>query len=636
MRRGHPRRARACLVVPRADHEHGGALVRAVDGAAARRRHGRGRTDTEGDRIGPGQSRESADQRRPRLSGIHAERDGVAHWRRDRLERPQDVRLAARRAAGREADSARPPRYTRVTGGNAGAVCEHVRRARAVAHGRHRVDRAPRDGPVRHHGSQFARLRDSRSIREAAHEANGGGVLKRGRTGQGRSGRDRRESAYDGCQGHEAIRVYPDFKPHLVFLDVKMEGMDGLETLKKLRELDPQAQVVMISGHGTIQTAVEATQLGAYDFLEKPLDTDRILLTLRNALQHIVLVSENVRLKQEVRAQYEIVGSSKAIRHVIGLLEKVAPTPARVLITGENGTGKELVARAIHALSRRATGPFIEVNCAAIPTELIESELFGHMKGSFTGAFADRAGKLELADGGTLFLDEIGDMSLSAQAKVLRALQEGVISRVGSGKALPVDVRVIAATNKNLGAEIEQGHFREDLLYRLNVVPIHVPALRERRGDIAPLVAHFSTELTQRGGLPAKEFDAAAIERLTAHDWPGNIRELKNAVERLLILATGATVTQNDVDRLVGKGDGGRGTGTASLRGGDAAWLRAGTFEEFKQAAERAFLVGKLQEHDWNVSETARTLQMPRSNLYKKIERYGLARGGQGSGGGAT
>ena len=438
------------------------------------------------------------------------------------------------------------------------------------------------------------------------------------------------------ASGHEAIRVYPDFKPHLVFLDVKMEGMDGLETLKKLRELDPQAQVVMISGHGTIQTAVEATQLGAYDFLEKPLDTDRILLTLRNALQHIVLVSENVRLKQEVRAQYEIVGSSKAIRHVIGLLEKVAPTPARVLITGENGTGKELVARAIHALSRRATGPFIEVNCAAIPTELIESELFGHMKGSFTGAFADRAGKFELADGGTLFLDEIGDMSLSAQAKVLRALQEGVISRVGSGKALPVDVRVIAATNKNLGAEIEQGHFREDLLYRLNVVPIHVPALRERRGDIAPLVAHFSTELTQRGGLPAKEFDAAAIERLTAHDWPGNIRELKNAVERLLILATGATVTQNDVDRLVGKGDGGRGTGTASLRGGDAAWLRAGTFEEFKQAAERAFLVGKLQEHDWNVSETARTLQMPRSNLYKKIERYGLARGGQGSGGGAT
>ena len=238
------------------------------------------------------------------------------------------------------------------------------------------------------------------------------------------------------ASGHEALRVYPEFQPHLVFLDVKMEGMDGLEALKRLRQLDPQAQVVMISGHGTIQTAVEATQLGAYDFLEKPLDTDRILLTLRNALQHVVLVSENVRLKQEVHAQYEIVGSSKAIRQVIERLEKVGPTPARVLITGENGTGKELVARAIHALSPRAEAPFVEVNCAAIPAELIESELFGHVKGSFTGAFADRAGKFELADGGTLFLDEVGDMSLSAQAKVLRALQEGVISRVGTGKAV--------------------------------------------------------------------------------------------------------------------------------------------------------------------------------------------------------
>jgi two-component system, NtrC family, nitrogen regulation response regulator NtrX len=439
------------------------------------------------------------------------------------------------------------------------------------------------------------------------------------------------------ASGHEAARVYPEFQPHLVFLDVKMEGMDGLETLKKLRGLDPQAQVVMISGHGTIQTAVEATQLGAYDFLEKPLDTDRILLTLRNALQHVVLVNENVRLKQEVRAQYEIVGSSKSIKQMIGLIEKVAPTPARVLITGDNGTGKELVARAIHALSPRAAGPFVEVNCAAIPTELIESELFGHMKGSFTGAFADRAGKFELADGGTLFLDEIGDMSLSAQAKVLRALQKGVISRVGSGKALPVDVRVIAATNKNLGEEIEEGQFREDLLYRLNVVPIHVPPLRERRGDIPQLVAHFTADLIKEG-LPAKVFEPATLERLTAHDWPGNIRELKNAVERLLILATGSTVTQSDVERLVGKGEGGRGKGTTG--GGDSSWMRAATFEEFKQAAERAFLMGKLQEHDWNVSETARSLQMPRSNLYKKIERYGLARrdgwGGGGVGGGSV
>jgi len=425
------------------------------------------------------------------------------------------------------------------------------------------------------------------------------------------------------ASGHEAVRVYPEFKPHLVFLDVKMEGMDGLETLKRLRELDPHAQIVMISGHGTIQTAVEATQLGAYDFLEKPLDTDRILLTLRNALQHVVLVSENVRLKQEVHSHYEIVGSSKAIRQVIELVEKVAPTPARVLITGENGTGKELVARAIHALSPRASGPFIEVNCAAIPTELIESELFGHVKGSFTGAFADRAGKFELADGGTLFLDEVGDMSLSAQAKVLRALQEGVISRVGSGKVLPVDVRVVAATNKRLEDEIREGRFREDLLYRLNVVPIDVPPLRERRGDIPQLAQHFSAELMKRGGLAAREIEPAAVQRLAAHDWPGNIRELRNAVERLLILASGDTVTESDVERLVGRGDGGRGTGAGTA---DADWLRSGTFEEFKQAAERAFLLGKLQEHDWNVSETARTLQMPRSNLYKKIERYGLGR----------
>src|SRR2546427_2104208 len=358
------------------------------------------------------------------------------------------------------------------------------------------------------------------------------------------------------ASGHEAIRAYPEFKPHLVFLDVKMEGMDGLEALKRVRELDPQAQVVMISGHGTIQTAVEATQLGAYDFLEKPLDTDRILLTLRNALQHVVLVSENVRLKQEVRAQYEIVGSSKAIRQVIGLIEKVAPTPARVLITGENGTGKELVARAIHALSPRASGPFIEVNCAAIPTELIESELFGHMKGSFTGAFADRAGKFELADGGTLVLAEIVGNSLSAQAKVLRALEEGVISRVGPGTTLAVDVRVIAATNKDIELEIAEGRFREDLLYRINVVPIEVPPLRERRADIPQLVQHFVDLLTKRTGLPVKAFDAGAMQRLSAYDWPGNIRELRNAVERLLILGAGPTVTEQDVEQLVGGGAG--------------------------------------------------------------------------------
>ena len=433
--------------------------------------------------------------------------------------------------------------------------------------------------------------------------------------------------------GHEALKQYPEYHPQLVFLDVKMQGIDGIETLKRLRELDPRAQVVMISGHGTIQTAVEATQHGAYDFLEKPLDTDRILLTLRNALQHVDLASENVRLRAEVQAQHEIVGSSRAIKQVIELLERVGPTGARVLITGENGTGKELVARAIHALSPRARGPFIEVNCAAIPAELIESELFGHMKGSFTGAFTDRAGKFELADGGTLFLDEIGDMSLSAQAKVLRALQEGVISRVGSGKATEVDVRVVAATNKNLEQEIAAGTFREDLLYRLNVVPIPVPPLRERRGDVPQLIQHFVDQLTQRAGLPAKAFAPEAVKRLAGHDWPGNIRELRNAVERLLILTAGQTVTEQDVARLVGAGV--AGDGPAVGDGGhytDGDWLDAPTFEQFKLAAERAFLQAKLKEHDWNVSETARTLEMPRSNLYKKLERYGLDRG---KGGGA-
>ena len=337
------------------------------------------------------------------------------------------------------------------------------------------------------------------------------------------------------------------------------------------------------------------------------------------------LATENVRLRAEIEEQYEIVGGSRAIREVIERIEKVAPTPARVLITGENGTGKELVARAIHALSPRGRGPFVEVNCAAIPAELIESELFGHLKGSFTGATGDRAGKFELADGGTLFLDEIGDMSLSAQAKVLRALQEGVVTRVGSGKAITVDVRVVAATNKNLDEEIRGGRFREDLLYRLNVVPIHVPPLRERAGDVPGLVQHFADQLTQRAGLPARGFTPGALRRLQTREWPGNIRELRNAVERLLILAGGAEVSEADVERLVGAGAAPAAAGAWQLQG-DANWLRASTFEEFKQAAERAYLLAKLKENDWNVSETARTLEMPRSNLYKKIERYRLAR----------
>jgi two-component system, NtrC family, nitrogen regulation response regulator NtrX len=417
---------------------------------------------------------------------------------------------------------------------------------------------------------------------------------------------------------HEAIRVFEDFRPDLTFLDVKMPRVDGLEALTRLRELDPGALVVMISGHGTIETAVEATRRGAYDFLEKPLDTDRILLVLRNALLQRGLLAENARLRDEVESRHQIVGKSFAIRQVLERVERVAPTDARVLITGENGTGKELVARAVHRLSPRASKPFVEVNCAAIPTELIESELFGHMKGSFTGATEDRPGKFELADGGTLFLDEIGDMSLAAQAKVLRALQEGIVTRVGGARPTKVDVRVLTATNKNLEEEIRAGSFREDLLYRLNVIPVHVPPLRERREDIPMLVRHFTDLAVREAALKPKRFSDEAVEKLARMDWPGNVRELKNTVERLLILAQGDSVQTRDVDLLGG--------GTQGGGGMSSDLLGAGTFADFKEAAERAFILHKLREQDWNVSETARLLEMPRSNLYKKIERYQLVR----------
>ncbi len=416
----------------------------------------------------------------------------------------------------------------------------------------------------------------------------------------------------------DAIAEYERWHPHLTFMDVKMAGLDGLEALKRIRTSDPFAVVVMISGHGTIQTAVEATQLGAYDFLEKPLDTDRVLVTLRNAMQHAGLQQENSRLRESVEMRHEIVGRSYVIRALIEKIERVAPTPARVLITGENGTGKELVARAIHRLSTRSNAPLVEVNCAAIPSELIESELFGHVKGSFTGAVADRAGRFEQADGGTLFLDEIGDMSLAAQAKVLRVLEDSVVTRIGSGKPIGVDVRVIAATNKDLAAEIAAGAFRDDLYYRLNVVPVHVPPLRERREDIPLLIAHFANLLTRDDGVAPREFTPDAVGGLVQMEWPGNVRELRNTVERLLILSSARTVTGADVGRLVGR--------QAPEQTSIGNLIECRTFEEFKDAAERAFLLAKLRECDWNVSETARHLEMPRSNLYKKIERYGLTR----------
>ncbi|MEK0431323.1 MAG: hypothetical protein RL139_1127 [Gemmatimonadota bacterium] len=430
---------------------------------------------------------------------------------------------------------------------------------------------------------------------------------------------------YEGYEVRAAVRgldglaVAAEFHPDLTFLDVKMEGIDGIETLTRLRAADPTAVVVMISGHATISDAVEATQRGAYDILEKPLDTDRLLVTLRNALGHLALRDENARLREAVERHGELVGGSAVMRALAAQVERVATTGARVLITGENGTGKELVARALHARSPRATAPFIAVNCAAIPAELIESELFGHVKGSFTGAIQDRPGKFELADGGTLFLDEIGDMSPAAQAKVLRVLEDGEVTRIGGRQARRVDVRVLAATNKRLPDEIAAGRFREDLFYRLNVVPIQVPALRERRDDVPMLVTHFAQRLAEAGGVAPRPFDATAVDRLAALEWPGNVRELRNTVERLLILAAGPRVTAADVDRLVGARSGEAGGSMGGLE-------QCATWDAFKAAAERAFLLHHLRRHEWNVAETARALEMPRSNLYTKIERHGLAR----------
>jgi two-component system nitrogen regulation response regulator NtrX len=421
--------------------------------------------------------------------------------------------------------------------------------------------------------------------------------------------------AEDGLGGIEAAR---EFRPDVIFLDVKMPGLDGLDVLARLREEDPSALVIMISGHGTIDTAVEATRKGAYDFLQKPLDTDRLLVTLRRALDLRGLTQSMADLRSQVESRYEIVGTAYPIRRVLDRIEKVAPTDARVLISGENGTGKELVARAIHRLSSRGDRPFIEVNCAAIPSELIESALFGHIKGSFTGAVADQAGKFEQADTGTLFLDEIGDMSPDAQAKVLRALEQGVITRVGGSKQIEVDVRVIAATNKDLEHEIDEGHFREDLFYRLNVVPIQMPPLRERREDIPMLVQHFTDIMTQREGMSPRSFETAAIDRLQSFSWPGNVRELRNTVERLLILAEGDSVRAEDVDLLATARSGGGGLG--------GELLSTENFSDFKDGAERAYIQQKLRENDWNVAETARRIDMPRSNLYKKIEKYGLRR----------
>lgn len=357
------------------------------------------------------------------------------------------------------------------------------------------------------------------------------------------------EEAEDGLKGLESVKNN-DYD--LVLCDIKMPKMDGVEVLEAAKKIKPEVPFIMISGHGDLDTAVNTMRAGAFDYISKPPDLNRLLTTVRNALDRKELVVENKILKKKVSKNYEMVGDSKEITAIKDMIEKVAPTDARVLITGSNGTGKELVAHWIHEKSPRSSAPFIEVNCAAIPSELIESELFGHVKGAFTSAVKDRAGKFEAANKGTIFLDEIGDMSLSAQAKVLRALQESKISRVGSDKDIKVNVRVVAATNKNLKKEIEEGRFREDLYHRLAVILIKVPALNDRREDIPKLIAHFSTKIASEQGMAPKTFSDKAVKLLEAYDWTGNIRELRNVVERLIILG-GEEVTEEDVKLFASK-----------------------------------------------------------------------------------
>jgi len=419
--------------------------------------------------------------------------------------------------------------------------------------------------------------------------------------------------------GEKGLQCLDRFPVDVVLLDVKMSGMDGIEVLTKIRKKNEKLPVVMISGHGTIETAVEATKLGAFDLLSKPLDRDKLLVTVRNALQQAKLTEEYEKLQEHVEGKRCILGKSEKIKEILEVIHRVASTDARVLITGDNGTGKELIARAIHRESKRAVKPFVEVNCAAIPAELIESELFGHEKGSFTGATVQRIGKFEQADGGTLFLDEIGDMSLQAQAKVLRALEEGKVERVGGNKLIPVDVRVLAATNKNIQKEIEKGNFRNDLLHRLNVIPIHAPALREHRDDIPVLVNSFIDDVCSRNGIAKKNISKEALNVLTQKDWPGNVRELRNAIERLVILSPGTSIDISVLNAFGG-----------SAKGGETESLEiSGTFQDFKERAEAAYIKKQLEIHKWNITKAADAMEMQRSHLYTKMKRYGLMKEGE-------
>ena len=422
------------------------------------------------------------------------------------------------------------------------------------------------------------------------------------------------DEAEDGAKAFEMLK---DGAYDCALLDIKMPKMDGMDVLEKLQDTDSDTPIIMISGHGTIENAVEATKKGAYDFISKPPDLNRLLITVRNALEKGNLVTETKVLKRKVGKTREMIGESPAIMKIKDTIDRVAPTEARVLITGENGTGKELVARWIHEKSNRANAPMVEVNCAAIPGELIESELFGHEKGAFTSAIKQRIGKFEQANGGTLFLDEIGDMSLSAQAKVLRALQENRITRVGGDKDILVDVRIVTATNKDLLKETEEGRFRMDLYHRISVILIHVPSLNERTDDVPLLAEKFVKEICEDSGIPRKVITPKALEELKTMNWAGNIRELRNVIERLVILSDNK-ITENEVRSFV--------TNTQAKDTPTDLFEQFDKFQDFKEHIEKLFIEHKLKRFTWNVSKTAEVLDIQRSHLYNKIGKYNLSR----------
>ncbi len=417
--------------------------------------------------------------------------------------------------------------------------------------------------------------------------------------------------------GEEALAQLTEALPDLVLLDIWMPGMDGLETLTALRQTYPDLGVVMISGHGNIETAVKAIRMGAYDFIEKPLSLEKTLLAIRHALDQQTLERENRALRQIVEREYEIVGRSPGIVRLREQIAAAAPSHGRVLIRGESGTGKELIAREIHRLSLRADKPFVEVNCAAIPEELIESELFGHERGAFTGATGRRRGKFEVADGGTIFLDEVGDMSLKTQAKVLRVLQEQTCERVGGSETLTVDVRVIAASNKNLEEEIHRGHFREDLYYRLNVIPFEVPPLRERKEDIPLLARHFLSRFSHEYGKREMSLTPEAEDLLLQHPWPGNVRELRNVMERMIIMVPAPQVRAEDLLLSL------RSRGEPAERPGEGV-MHDGSLRQARERFEREYILRRLEENQWNVSRTAERLGIERSHLHRKLKAYGM------------